>query len=215
VEQRKIMNIRNWIAYLLGVCIIQFGVAIFLELNLGSDPFTIFTQGVARTFEITPGMANRILTVIILGILLFCDRRYINIGTIVAIIGAGFVMDGMLVLVEPLKLETLPMVVRIVLFILNCGVIGIGFPMMKLSGLGLAPNDIIYMTLVEHLDKPYSVVRMSVDTVYLVLGFLMHGVVGIGTVICIMCLGPIMGLVMKHIEKYILMLLGKENAYYQ
>lgn len=204
MEKSKITNIRNWLAYIVGLSIIQLGVAIFLDLNLGSDPFTIFTQGVSRTFQITPGMANRILTLIILVILLFGDKKYINIGTIIPIIIAGFIMDAMLTLINPLQLGSFPIAIKIILFILNCVVIGVGFSIMKLADLGIAPNDVVYMTLVDYLHQSYGKVRMEVDAIYLIVGIFMDGVVGIGTVICIICLGPIVEFVMKHLEKHIL-----------
>ena len=57
------------IIFFLGLWIIQCGVAIFLNANIGSDPFTLFTQGVSKTLNITPGNANRIITLIILFVL--------------------------------------------------------------------------------------------------------------------------------------------------
>lgn len=208
MEKSKIGSVRNWIAYVIGVIIIQFGVAIFLELNLGTDPFTILTQGIARTFYITPGMANRILTLGMLAILFFIDRKYINIGTIIAIIAVGFVLDGMIGLVAPLHLGNMLFGIRIVILVIAGIIIGIGFPIMKLAGLGLAPNDVIYMSIVENLHKPYGMVRMCVDALYLILGYLLNGVVGIGTVFCVVCLGPMMGFLMNRLEKPIVKIIG-------
>ena len=207
MEIGKITHAKSWMAYMIGLCIVQFGVAIFLDLNIGSDPFTVFMQGIARTFKVTPGMANRILTIAILMILVCYDRKYINIGTLISIIGVGVILDGMLRIIAPVELENLSIGLKIIMFIIGCMIIAIGFPIIKLSGLGLAPNDIVYMAIVEHLHKPYGMVRMSVDAIYLVIGFLMHGVVGIGTVICIVCLGPIMEFFMNHLEKHIIKVL--------
>ena len=58
--------------------IIQFGVALFLRMNIGSDPFTVFTQGLANTLNnlgvnATTGTANRII-LIVLFILLYADN---------------------------------------------------------------------------------------------------------------------------------------------
>ena len=42
----KTMNfIKRVILFFIGMSVIQFGVAMFLETNIGSDPFTVFTQG--------------------------------------------------------------------------------------------------------------------------------------------------------------------------
>ena len=86
------------IIFFLGLWIIQCGVAIFLNANIGSDPFTLFTQGVSKTLNITPGNANRIITLIILFVLLLLDRSNINIGTFLSIICAGPILDGMILI---------------------------------------------------------------------------------------------------------------------
>lgn len=39
---------KQMMVWFVGLIVIQVGVALFLSLNLGSDPFTLFTQGVAR-----------------------------------------------------------------------------------------------------------------------------------------------------------------------
>ncbi len=53
--------LKKLLLFFMGLFIIQFGVALFLELNLGSDPFTIFTQGMAGLLGITPGATEQII----------------------------------------------------------------------------------------------------------------------------------------------------------
>lgn len=63
-------TIKKLLLFLLGMSIIQFGVALFLRMNIGSDPFTVFTQGLANTLNnlgmnVTTGTANRIILVVL------------------------------------------------------------------------------------------------------------------------------------------------------
>jgi Predicted membrane protein len=37
--------IKRLVLFLMGMTIIQFGVALFLKSDIGSDPFTVFNQG--------------------------------------------------------------------------------------------------------------------------------------------------------------------------
>ena len=64
--------------------IIQFGVALFLRMNIGSDPFTVFTQGLANTLNnlgmnVTTGTANRIILVVLFSIILLLNKNHIKI----------------------------------------------------------------------------------------------------------------------------------------
>ena len=63
------------IIFLIGMSIIQFGVALFLIMYIGSDPFTVFTQGLANTLNnlgvnATTGTANRIILIVLFSIIL-------------------------------------------------------------------------------------------------------------------------------------------------
>ena len=81
--------LKKLLLFFMGLFIIQFGVALFLELDLGSDPFTIFTQGMAGLLGITPGAANRLLTAVIFLIIFILDRKNIHIGTFLSILCVG------------------------------------------------------------------------------------------------------------------------------
>lgn len=82
--------------WLIGITILQIGVALFLRLGLGSDAFTMFTQGVASKLVISTGAANRSLTLVFWEIILILDRKQIRIGTFLAIVVAGIILDGIL-----------------------------------------------------------------------------------------------------------------------
>ena len=36
--------VKRLVLFFIGMSIIQFGVAVFLQTSIGSDPFTVFTQ---------------------------------------------------------------------------------------------------------------------------------------------------------------------------
>lgn len=191
---------KQMMVWFVGLIVIQVGVALFLSLNLGSDPFTLFTQGVARALAVSPGTANRLLTLIFLGVLFLLDRKQIKIGTFLCIIGAGIALDGVLKLLSPLALSSYSLSIKIIIFMMACVIVSIGFPILKSSEIGVAPNDLIYLALVKRLKKSYTIIRMSVDIIYMVLGMSLGGVIGIGTVLCVAFLGPLMDFFFPKID---------------
>ena len=57
---KKAINlIKRLVMFFVGMSIIQFGVALLLKTRIGSDPFTVFTQGLATVLNKT-GIQNRI-----------------------------------------------------------------------------------------------------------------------------------------------------------
>ena len=63
----KAINLtKRLILFFIGMSIIQLGVALFLKTNIGSDPFTVFTQGLATVLNRT-GLKNFSLVQLIAG----------------------------------------------------------------------------------------------------------------------------------------------------
>lgn len=202
--------LKKLLLFFMGLFIIQFGVALFLELNLGSDPFTIFTQGIAGLLGITPGAANRLLTGTIFLVIFMVDRKNIHIGTFLSILCVGVVLDEMLVLIAPFELSTYPLLIKIIMFVGACIIIGIGVPILKCGLLGVPPNDLIYFTVMDFWGKPYGKVRMMTDILFAIVGIAFGGVMGLGTLLCILLIGPIVQFFFPKIEKLSNAFLGEE-----
>ena len=184
-----------------GLAAIQLAVASFLQIGIGSDSFTVFMQGLSKVLSVSVGTANFLLTLALLVIVFLLDRSQFKIGMVLGVLFAGLFLDGMSQLVARL-LPKQPSVPIIVLeFAVTCVVVSLGFPLLKSAGLGVAPNDALYLAVSNRTKKPYGLVRVLVDGTYLICGFFCGGVVGVGTVVCVIAIGPMMQFVMDHIIK--------------
>ncbi|GAA0069638.1 membrane protein [Clostridium sardiniense] len=195
--------IKKLVFFFLGVWIIQIGVAIFIGTNIGSDPFTVFTQGLAKVVGITPGIGNMIITFTFLVIILIFARHYINIGTVLAMISAGPFIDLMIRVFRDMHFENLNIVFKMILLVLSCVIIAIGFSLLKATELGVAPNDVIPFLLSDKSKLQYRVVRIAMDITFFVVGYLLGGVIGIGTVIAALLQGPLIQFFMPRLEKFV------------
>lgn len=200
MKNQKII-IKKLVKFFAGLAIIQLAVASFLRINIGSDSFTVFMQGLSRVLHISVGAANLILTFVLLLIVFWLDRTQFHIGMVLAVAFAGLILNGMTKVVSFILPENPHPVLLFVEFMLTCVVVSIGFPLLKSAGIGVAPNDALYLAVSKRLNKPYGIVRVCIDAFYLVLGFICGGVIGIGTVICVVVLGPMMQFVMAHFIK--------------
>lgn len=199
-----ISSAKRWTMFFVGLLILNLGVALLLEVNIGSDPFTLFTQGMASILNITPGSANRIITAFFLVILFFCNRKSIQLGTFLCMLFGGFMLDLNLAFIQPLQLHSYSFLVKVVFFMIACIIVGIGFPILKYSDLGIPPNDLMYFLFMDKLNKPYGKVRMVCDGFLAIVGFFLGGVVGLGTVLCILLIGPIVQFFMPKIGRFLL-----------
>lgn len=205
---KAINLIKRLIIFFIGMSIIQLGVALFLKTNIGSDPFTVFTQGIAKLLngtglknfslvqliagkaEVTPGVANMIILIILFTIIILLDKKRIQIGTLICVMGVGPIIDIGVKIVSYFPVESYNYLVRALLVLVGCFIIAVGFSIMSESNLGVAPNDIVPFIIQDKIKVEYRWIRISIDGVFLILGFIAGGKVGVGTIIAMLSTGP-------------------------
>ena len=200
-------TIKKLLLFLLGMSIIQFGVALFLRMNIGSDPFTVFTQGLANTINnlgmnVTTGTANRIILVVLFSIILLLNKNHIKIGTIICVIGVGPIIDLGVRVVSVLPVESYSYLLKMFLIALGCFIIAIGFSILSATKVGVAPNDIIPFIIKERINCEYRWIRICMDAFLLIGGFMLGGTVGVGTIIAMATTGPFIQLCLPYGQKF-------------
>lgn len=200
-------TIKKLLLFLLGMSIIQFGVALFLRMNIGSDPFTVFTQGLANTLNnlgmnVTTGTANRIILVVLFSIILLLNKNHIKIGTIICVIGVGPIIDLGVRVVSVLPVESYSYLLKMFLIALGCFIIAIGFSILSATKVGVAPNDIIPFIIKERINCEYRWIRICMDAFLLIGGFMLGGTVGVGTIIAMATTGPFIQLCLPYGQNF-------------
>ncbi|MCR4945182.1 MAG: DUF6198 family protein [Clostridium sp.] len=206
-----LLFVKKLILFFAGLWIIQTGVAIFIKANIGSDPFTVFTQGLATLLGITTGQANLVILFTFFVVILLTSRKSINIGTILAVVSAGIFIDLMTNVLDSVSFDSYNILIKCIILIIGCIIIAIGFSILMTASLGVAPNDLIPLMLQEKLKVQYRWIRITLDVTFLVIGFFLGGVVGVGTVIAALCQGPIIQFMMPKIDKILKPLLKASN----
>ena len=193
--------VKRLVLFFIGMSIIQFGVAVFLQTSIGSDPFTVFTQGLATVLnktglkefsivqmisgstEVTPGVANMIILIALFIIILLTDMKRIKIGTLICVVGVGPIIDLNVKLVSYFPIESANILIKMLIVLAGCFI-------MSESDIGVAPNDIIPFIIKDKLNFQYRWVRIAFDATFLIVGFILGGKVGIGTIISMLAIGP-------------------------
>ena len=218
------------ILFFLGMSIIQLGVALFLKTNIGSDPFTVFTQGLSMALnktglkdfslvqmlagksEVTPGIANMIILMVLFLIILFTEKKRIKIGTLICVVGVGPIIDLGVNIISYFPVESYNYVIKMILLLAGCFIIAIGFSILSASNLGVAPNDIIPFIIQDKTKIEYRWIRISLDAIFLIGGFLLGGKVGIGTIIAMLSQGPFIQLCLPYGEKIVSSILSQHGS---
>ena len=179
---------------LAGLCVAHLGVTLFLQTDLGSDPFNVFVQGLFRFLPwpgfMTPGRVHLLVSLVIMVGLLVVDRKFVRIGTVVCMALGGPIIDVFTVLLAPLIHSERPLPVRLASLVLVCVILAFGMTIVICSEAGTGPNDLVAVALSDKLKKPFGPVRVAVDCAFAGIGLALGGVLGIGTVVCAFLVGP-------------------------
>ena len=80
-------------ALLAGLTIAHLGVTLFLLSELGSDPFTVMIQGLARTAGLTVGTVHVMVLCLLMAVMALGTRGYVKPGTVVCAFLGGPIID--------------------------------------------------------------------------------------------------------------------------
>lgn len=189
-------SVSDWVKALgvliLGLIIAHFGVTLFLLSDLGTDTFTVFIQGLARTFNLTVGTAHVIVLCLLMVVMLFTTKGYIKPGTVVCAFCGGPIIDVFTALLGGVVNAESGMVLRVVCMVIGCAVLAMGMSVVIRSNAGTGPNDLVAIILSDKLKSvQFRWVRIGCDFFFVALGYLLGGTVGVGTVVAVVLTGPL------------------------
>lgn len=204
-------GLREWIVRSLilmaGLTVAHFGVTLFLLSDLGSDPFNVLVQGVYRRLSglafLTHGRTHMGISLLIILVLLLTDRHYVKIGTVLCMVCGGPIIDLFTLLLGPLLggLSSLP--ARVLMLAAGCVILACGMTIVIKSDAGTGPNDLVGVVLSDKLRTKFSLTRLAVDALFALSGYLLGGLVGLGTVICVALVGPVAGFFLPISERLV------------
>lgn len=202
-------NLRTWtlrvILLLVGLTVAHLGVTLFLQADLGSDPFNVMIQGLFRFLPwpafMTHGNVHVGVSFLIILVLLVVDRSYIRIGTLLCMILGGPIIDLFTVVLAPVIHNGSPMAWRLLALVIGCVILAFGMTIVIKSQAGTGPNDLVAVVISDKLKRKFGVIRILVDVGFALAGFLLGGTLGIGTIVCACLVGPTAQIFMPVSEK--------------
>jgi len=167
-----------------GLVLCGIAYAFIIEADLGLDPWNILHQGVSKHTSIPIGQVSVLVgMIVLLGWIPL--RQRIGLGTVLNTLLIGSVMDLVLgPLPEPQSTSA-----RWAYLVAGLALIGLGIGMYIGARLGPGPRDGI-MTGVAQRGPSIRLVRTVIELAALVVGWLLGGSLGIGTVLFALTVGP-------------------------
>ena len=169
-----------------GLALFGVGISLQIESRLGNPPWDVFHQGVANQVGLGIGTVI-ILTGIALLVLFWIPlRQKPGLGTVLNALEIGLVANVVLDAIP--RVEALAL--RIPMLLGGILLVALGSALYIGSGLGPGPRDGI-MTGLAARGIQIRVARTFIEVTVLVVGWLLGGQVGVGTVLFAIAIGPL------------------------
>lgn len=177
-----------------GLVLYGISMAMMVQSFLGLDPWDVLHFGLARFVPLTFGMI--VIAVGLLVLLLWIPlRQQPGLGTIANAVVIGLATDATLAVLAPPDALWLRAVLVVGGVVLNglAGALYIG------AQLGPGPRDGLMTGLARRTGWSLRLVRTGLEVVVLTTGWLLGGVVGLGTVLYALAIGPLVQLFLPHV----------------
>lgn len=177
---------------LIGLTIAHLGVTLFLLSEMGTDTFTVFIQGLSRTFGLSVGTMHVIILVLLMILMLVFTKGYIKPGSVVCAFCGGPIIDIFTWMFGDYINAGSDMMVRVFSMVAGCIILALGMSVVINSNAGTGPNDLVAIILSDKLPSmEFRWVRVGCDIFFVALGWILGGTVGVGTVVAVFLTGPL------------------------
>lgn len=171
--------------------ILGIGIGFFMSSGLGGDPNSAFIEGVSLYYNISFSLSNIILNGILIIIILFIDKRYINVASFFAMIFVGYIVEIVMAIISSLiPLESLGFIQRFIMTIIGGSTLSLGIVLYINQHLGVAAFDATSELIAAKTNHEFKYVRIFMDITALILAFFFGGTIGVGTIYLSLTTGP-------------------------
>ena len=176
---------RRLVQLVFGLVLYGFTMALMVRADLGLDPWDVFHQGAAQHLPLTFGQVVIVVGALVL--LLWIPLRQVpGLGTVLNVVIIGLAADaGLAVLERPDELW-----LRVTYLVVSVVGNGLAGALYIGSHLGPGPRDGLWLGLVRRTDYSVRTLRTAIEVTVLVVGFILGGTVGVGTVLYAVAIGP-------------------------
>jgi uncharacterized membrane protein YczE len=171
--------------YLAGCVLFAVGATCFIEAGLGTDPLDVFALGLRDTTPLTVGLAQGGFAALMLAVWAGIERRVPSVWPFVTFFFCGSMIDLWLH-AGVLGRTPLP---DGALMLVGVGLCALGSAYIIMSGIGIRAMDLVALALAERTGQPFWAFKAVAEVLLLVVGWVLGGPVGVGTVFFLVFVG--------------------------
>ncbi|MEH7343839.1 YitT family protein [Bacillus sp. JJ1532] len=200
----------RFIVFIVGLLIMTLGVVMLILADLGATPWDVLHVGLYYKLGLTIGTWTIIVGIAILAASSVILREFPKVGALLNMVLFGLFMDFHLML--PFMQTPSSLVGKIIMFISGIVICCYGMGIYISAQFGAGPRDSLMIALTSKTGWKVAHIRLCMEIIVLLIGWLLGGPVFWGTVIIGISIGPIAGIALPQCQKLTDRFLDKMKA---
>ena len=192
---------RRIIVMTAGIFILSFGLILFKLSLMGNGPSTSMVIALADRIGVDFGIVMVVTNCLFFAAEWIWGRKLIGIGTFVNWFLVGplaSLYERIIRLAFQVPENFFP---RLVLMAAGVLVLSLAGALYQTSDVGISPYDSLAIIISRRSGRQYFGCRILTDGISVLLAWLLGGIVGIGTLVCALGLGPFVQFFSNHVAK--------------
>ncbi|MEK4253582.1 MULTISPECIES: YczE/YyaS/YitT family protein [Ureibacillus] len=197
----------RWGFYIVGLIIMGLGIAMVIKgEDIGVNAWDVLHIALYKTIGLSIGSWVIITGLVILAFTSLMYRSFPKIGTWLNMLLIGAFIDFFYWLLPDAE----SFAFQLIYFVVGIFVLSFGTGMYISPNLGSGPRDGLMMWIVEKLGGSIKVARISIELVVAVIGWMLGGPLGVGTIIIAIVSGYIVQFSLPYCQKLLTKCIGEE-----
>lgn len=187
-------NIKTIIYLTLGYVLTAVAVVVMVNSNAGLSPWDVLHQGLSKTTGMTMGQASMLVGVIVIAVSISLGEN-LGWGTIGNIFVPGILID----VIDSMNIIpiTHDLFLGVVMTVLGLVIMALATVSYLIPAMGCGSRDGLMIALHKKTGKSIGMLRAIMEICAVVVGYLLGGTFGIGTIISAFCFGYLLEIVFK------------------
>lgn len=180
--------IKNIILYAIGVVFMPLGVVLTINAHLGSGGYDALNFALGETLHVNTSIAIYGTAILALLVTAWVRKGFPRITTFISSFFLGIFTDIWKAVLEPIQGTSL--LSGLVIMLAGLVVIAFAVACYMISIFPTNPTDDLVLALTERGIR-IGVAKVSLDVFCVAAAWLLGGEIGVGTIVCTFCLGPV------------------------
>ena len=179
----------RYLGLVFGLFLCAAGIVALLESRLGLSPWDVLHQGLAKHTPLAFGTANIVVGIAVLGLSVLLGAR-IGPGTVANAVLIGAFIELLVHVPAVDELSETSLGTRVALLLVGIPLVAVGSAFYLGAAFGAGPRDSLMLALTLRSGWRIGIVRTVLESSAVLVGALLGGTVGIGTIAFALLIGP-------------------------